>query len=126
AKVHWLRFRKAEQPSPFLRYPKFVFPDVPNPQTEVRRVGCEGNACFALAQRGLAGLEPLGKLCRAEEVVAQLIAHRGDDAQVRETDKEGRFDDSPNHQRGKTCQAVDRKSTRLNSSHLVISYAVFC
>src|SRR2546426_12609515 len=23
-------------------------------------------------------------------------------------------------------QAIDRKSTRLNSSHLVISYAVFC
>src|SRR2546426_4674365 len=28
------------------------------------------------------------------------------------------------HQR--TAQYVDRKSTRLNSSHLVISYAVFC
>src|SRR2546426_8402937 len=25
-----------------------------------------------------------------------------------------------------TCEARDRKSTRLNSSHLVISYAVFC
>src|SRR5256885_1183815 len=24
------------------------------------------------------------------------------------------------------CRRVDRKSTRLNSSHLVISYAVFC
>src|SRR2546426_5902321 len=24
------------------------------------------------------------------------------------------------------CQPIDRKSTRLNSSHLVISYAVFC
>src|SRR5256885_6005252 len=24
------------------------------------------------------------------------------------------------------CAPVDRKSTRLNSSHLVISYAVFC
>src|SRR5256885_853865 len=24
------------------------------------------------------------------------------------------------------CHRVDRKSTRLNSSHLVISYAVFC
>src|SRR5256885_10407468 len=24
------------------------------------------------------------------------------------------------------CRPVDRKSTRLNSSHLVISYAVFC
>src|SRR2546426_12378892 len=27
---------------------------------------------------------------------------------------------------GKPFQARDRKSTRLNSSHLVISYAVFC
>src|SRR2546426_2555651 len=25
-----------------------------------------------------------------------------------------------------TCDEPDRKSTRLNSSHLVISYAVFC
>src|SRR5256885_1196391 len=24
------------------------------------------------------------------------------------------------------CDGIDRKSTRLNSSHLVISYAVFC
>src|SRR5256885_12996922 len=27
---------------------------------------------------------------------------------------------------GKSALALDRKSTRLNSSHLVISYAVFC
>src|SRR5438034_2320523 len=26
----------------------------------------------------------------------------------------------------KDCEEVDRKSTRLNSSHTVISYAVFC
>src|SRR5256885_7242463 len=28
--------------------------------------------------------------------------------------------------RSRTLAAADRKSTRLNSSHLVISYAVFC
>src|SRR2546426_8892315 len=28
--------------------------------------------------------------------------------------------------RAATCAPLDRKSTRLNSSHLVISYAVFC
>src|SRR5256885_6708018 len=28
--------------------------------------------------------------------------------------------------RPRTGRAIDRKSTRLNSSHLVISYAVFC
>src|SRR5699024_11777021 len=27
---------------------------------------------------------------------------------------------------GVTCRGVDRKSTRLNSSHVSISYAVFC
>src|SRR5213076_3439773 len=88
-KLHWLRFSKAEQPPPFLRYPKFVIPDVPNPQTEVRRVGHEVNALFALVQRGLAGLEPEGKLRRAEQIGAQFIGHRRDDAQVWETDEEG-------------------------------------
>src|SRR6266536_4774874 len=61
-KAHWLRFREAEQLSPFLRYPKFVILDVPKPQTEVRRVGREVNARFALTQGGLAGLKLLGKL----------------------------------------------------------------
>src|SRR5256885_6541744 len=28
--------------------------------------------------------------------------------------------------RARWCRGSDRKSTRLNSSHLVISYAVFC
>src|SRR6266536_6480741 len=50
-KAHWLRFREAEQPSPLLRYPKFVILDVPKPQTEFRRVGRQVNARFALPQR---------------------------------------------------------------------------
>src|SRR5256885_12308557 len=33
---------------------------------------------------------------------------------------------SPHVQTGEITGDVDRKSTRLNSSHLVISYAVFC
>src|SRR5688500_20009393 len=32
----------------------------------------------------------------------------------------------PDHLRTRRCCSSDRKSTRLNSSHLVISYAVFC
>src|SRR5256885_7532272 len=32
----------------------------------------------------------------------------------------------PRHQSCSTWPSEDRKSTRLNSSHLVISYAVFC
>src|SRR6266568_2831822 len=51
-KRYWLRFRKAEQLSPFLGYPTFVTTrDVPNPQTEVRRVGGEAHARFAFPQR---------------------------------------------------------------------------
>src|SRR5205807_9016099 len=33
---------------------------------------------------------------------------------------------SPDRRAGRGMQTRDRKSTRLNSSHLVISYAVFC
>src|SRR5262245_64612375 len=32
----------------------------------------------------------------------------------------------PRHRTGEVGQDLDRKSTRLNSSHLGISYAVFC
>src|SRR5256885_4340953 len=32
----------------------------------------------------------------------------------------------PTPEIGEACGQEDRKSTRLNSSHLVISYAVFC
>src|SRR5256885_8866359 len=40
----------------------------------------------------------------------------------REYERDGRPGASGRHRR----RRVDRKSTRLNSSHLVISYAVFC
>src|SRR5947208_7199778 len=50
-KAHWLRFREAEQPSPLLGYPKFVILDVAKLQTEVRRVGRQVTASFALPQR---------------------------------------------------------------------------
>src|SRR5256885_4882743 len=44
---------------------------------------------------------------------------RGDDAHGQAQDDRRSDGDQHEHQ-------VDRKSTRLNSSHLVISYAVFC
>src|SRR5256885_10735796 len=49
----------------------------------------------------------------------------------READAEGRPDPSRRrqaalHPRAARRRRLDRKSTRLNSSHLVISYAVFC
>src|SRR5262245_63314245 len=47
---------------------------------------------------------------RAEAHRRARIAHRGSDAR----------------QTARSDDAVDRKSTRLNSSHLGISYAVFC
>src|SRR2546426_5319791 len=70
-------------------------------------------------------------------MVAQLAVHRGQEIHALEPpvteqlrvercdDDAGSFRPSRCGRRGDFGQQ-DRKSTRLNSSHLVISYAVFC
>src|SRR5256885_12531909 len=52
-------------------------------------------------------------------------AHRGGPAVLRGGGA-GAHDDAQCHQPAEGAERPDRKSTRLNSSHLVISYAVFC
>src|SRR5256885_9742768 len=56
----------------------------------------------------------------AERYLAWLLSAVGPDASLRGTSI---VIDCAN---GAACSLADRKSTRLNSSHLVISYAVFC
>src|SRR5256885_9696822 len=49
-------------------------------------------------------------------------AHQGGRAVVGDVDNA----DTPEPDQTGSLPPIDRKSTRLNSSHLVISYAVFC
>src|SRR3712207_8868183 len=66
--------------------------------------------------------------------IAELRARYGEDAEVelREVSCLGRFDGAPavavdeRPAPAADAEALDRKSTRLNSSHANISYAVFC
>src|SRR5439155_3958641 len=61
-------------------------------------------------ERSIARLDELQYLMYAEHRRALLVVLQGVDA----AGKDG------------TIRHVDRKSTRLNSSHVAISYAVFC
>src|SRR5205807_7266472 len=63
-----------------------------------------------LADLDEAGQDLLGNLDAGERVVVELRVAQPDDQAQRQVRDVGK----------------DRKSTRLNSSHLVISYAVFC
>src|SRR5438034_6321390 len=47
------------------------------------------------------------------------------DRRAVDADWQGRFGEGREALRAR-CRRLDRKSTRLNSSHTVISYAVFC
>src|SRR5438067_3091580 len=61
----------------------------------------------------------LGRACQHQSVAGQVL-HRPDDKRFRERAVNG---PRPEYQ---SRQPGDRKSTRLNSSHVSISYAVFC
>src|SRR2546426_8332994 len=80
-----------------------------------------GDAHHHRAREGVAGAPPQSGELVAElmvggpDVVEELDLHHGLQAASREAD--GAAHD---------VRLGDRKSTRLNSSHLVISYAVFC
>src|SRR3989454_4095984 len=69
----------------------------------------QGNVYFTHIGRGVGKIDPQGKLTYVGET-------RGGHWMC--LDPEGSF--------ARTQPKQDRKSTRLNSSHLVISYAVFC
>src|SRR5690625_6007975 len=67
-------------------------------------------------QPGRSGEEPPSGQSSQSELLVKLIAHRG--GIVNEIGIE--------NSRATMEEAIDRKSTRLNSSHVAISYAVFC
>src|SRR5256885_3581288 len=70
-------------------------------------------------------LFPYTTLFRSLELPAARA--RGDDERVAAEARHRGLEGRQRAQRGiEEHQAQDRKSTRLNSSHLVISYAVFC
>src|SRR3989454_6637744 len=76
-----------------------------------------------------APVEPDPRLGEEHRAARRQLDQRGDD------EHHGQREDDPHDRRGDVEAAPaaplavdgsDRKSTRLNSSHLVISYAVFC
>src|SRR2546426_6251762 len=68
--------------------------------------------------------------CSARAAVLDRVARRAIFRHGRLASLDAGFDESPRFDaaggRRRVAGQRDRKSTRLNSSHLVISYAVFC
>src|SRR5256885_3185225 len=87
---------------------RFVVPFAPGGSSEIvaRSTAAEmtktiGQSVYVDNKPGAAGNIAMSEVARAEDHHTVILGHIG-------------------------TLAVDRKSTRLNSSHLVISYAVFC
>src|SRR3712207_7582643 len=73
-------------------------------------------------------LFPYTTLFRSAERAEQLGERRDDEQQHADDGEHGdaQHDDRVGHRRLDLAPQLDRKSTRLNSSHANISYAVFC
>src|SRR5437773_8324459 len=75
-----------------------------------------------LAKAELLGLERRAGLLQVRDDEAELPS-AGDFRRRKRLDV---HPGGPQHRRHLNIKALDRKSTRLNSSHITISYAVFC
>src|SRR5256885_8570543 len=72
-------------------------------------------------------LFPYTTLFRSQHRVPMIVDQAGHQrAAASIDDRGGRASIDRNRRPGNRFDQIDRKSTRLNSSHLVISYAVFC
>src|SRR5258708_33467818 len=71
-----------------------------------------------LAHRGILGLRHLPRQTLGRDIVVTFTGEGDLDADAAQQALEGGGQ--------RQCAAADRKSTRLNSSHQIISYAVFC
>src|SRR2546426_654065 len=81
-------------------------------------------AWFTLVFWRLGIEERLTSPCHAREWPAQKCSYRRNLREPQNPPWQKRQTPDPRLQR--SFRVLDRKSTRLNSSHLVISYAVFC
>src|SRR5438132_5344593 len=77
------------------------------------------NYCPKLGEQSIDILEKVGKVIKHRACTRMPAEKREWMLQLAETVKDLRYKVSK-------AQSEDRKSTRLNSSHTVISYAVFC
>src|SRR3712207_8712986 len=71
-------------------------------------------------------LFPYTTLFRSQAIGAALLKGVGDVARGDKAGKNARDGYTAEHMEIAAYQLLDRKSTRLNSSHANISYAVFC
>src|SRR5437870_8503361 len=83
--------------------------------TEPRLLGPDGKPTFDLK---FYAVNKRGEFGAASLNPARYAAHDGTEAKLR--------DMAHLHERAASGSQRDRKSTRLNSSHVAISYAVFC
>src|SRR5439155_21294296 len=67
-----------------------------------------------------------GEECGDEDRLVERVHDRAAAADPREEDADDRGEDRDAAERERIERQPDRKSTRLNSSHVAISYAVFC
>src|SRR5256885_2975991 len=86
-----------------------------------------GAVSFVSPQAGEIGACHCG-YCRRWGGGPMLTVHCGPDVKFEGGENIGTYASSEWAERAfcRQCGTQDRKSTRLNSSHLVISYAVFC
>src|SRR5438093_13616124 len=100
-KIELFGRRESKEHAAFVREPNFVACNIPHPHPDFGSACGELHALSCFAQINLACLQPPSELRSMEQVVAQFVSHRRDNARRRETEKKRKLERSPDPHRHK-------------------------
>lgn len=97
-RIEPFRRRKAKNSSRFVRKPNLVARNVPSPQGEVDRIGCDLHGLLRFAQCRLTYFQFTREMRRSKDIATKLIAHHRQQGKNCEADEKWDRDNSPDHE----------------------------
>src|SRR5207249_11971004 len=95
--IELLKLRETKKSAIFLGKPDLIALDVPSPDDKAGRIRCQAHALLPVTQTRHARLQLTRECRRMNNIIAQLISHRGDKTLIKQAHRHRHGDNSPSY-----------------------------